>query len=76
MDYHDENQPTVINNYKEFESEIDEIMNFLEKETTTDPDLLELVKETGSTFIEVVDLPRPYTVDEVRELKLNNILDN
>ena len=101
IDNHDEEQPNVVTNYSEFEPEIDDILELQESEKTTNPILLELVKETGSSWIEVgssfvkeekdntlgmsrtvsnvwtpVELPKPYTIDEIRELKLNNLLDN
>ena len=77
IDKHDEEQSTVISNFKDFELEIDEITSLQKSQETTNPFLLELLEETDSTWIEVVDnLPNPYTVDEIRELKLNNLLDN
>ena len=75
-DYHDEEHSTVILNLMDFEKEIDEILKHQESEKTTNPFLLELVQETGSDFIEVVDMPKTYTIEEIRELKLKNILDN
>jgi hypothetical protein len=75
MDNHDEDQMTVIQNYSEFNTEIDDILYLQENDKTTNPYLMDLVKETGSTWVSVEELEKPYTMNEVRELKLNDILE-
>jgi hypothetical protein len=77
MDLHNEDDPVVITNFSDFELEINEILEFQESEKTTNDYLLELVKETDDSWISttVVELPTPYTRDEVRDLKLGGILD-
>jgi len=77
MDNHNEDDPVVITNFSDFELEINEILEFQESEKTTNEYLLELVKETDDSWISttVVELPTPYTRDEVRDLKLGGILD-
>ena len=79
MDNHNEDDPTVIVNYSDFELEINEILEFQESEKTTNQYLLELVTETGdewvSTTVSEPELPTPYTKEEVRDLKLRGILD-
>ena len=77
MDNHNEDDPVVITNFSDFELEINEILEFQESEKTTNEYLLELVKETDDCWISttVVELPTPYTRDEVRDLKLGGILD-
>ena len=67
---------TVITNFSEFENEIDDILLLQENEKTNNPILQELINETNSTWIEVIELPKPYTLDEIRELKLSNILED
>ena len=76
MDQHNEELPTVITNFSEFENEIDDILLLQENEKTNNPILQELINETNSTWIEVIELPKPYTLDEIRELKLSNILED
>jgi Fe-S-cluster formation regulator IscX/YfhJ len=77
MDNHNEDDPIVIINFSDFELEINEILEFQESEKTTNEYLLELVKETEDSWISttVIELPTPYTRDEVRDLKLGGILD-
>lgn len=77
MDNHNEDDPIVIVNFSDFELEIKEILEFQEAEKTQNEYLLELVKETEDAWISTtgVELPTPYTRDEVRDLKLGGILD-
>lgn len=77
MDNHNEDDPVVISNYSDFELEINEILEFQESEKTDNQYLLALIKETEDSWIStnVVDLPIPYTREEVRDLKLGGILD-
>lgn len=77
MDHHDEDDPIVIANYTPFESEINEILELQETEKTKNQYLIELQNLTGDQWINTnkTNLPTPYTKNEVRELKLNNILD-
>jgi len=77
MDNHNEDDPAVIGNFSDFELEINEILEFQESEKTENQFLLDLVKETEDSWIStmVVDLPTPYTREEVRDLKLGGILD-
>jgi len=77
MDNHNEDDPVVISNYSDFELEINEILKFQESEKTENQYLLELIKETEDSWIStnVVDLPTPYTREEVRDLKLGGILN-
>jgi Fe-S-cluster formation regulator IscX/YfhJ len=77
MDNHNEDDPIVIINFSDFELEVNEILEFQESEKTTNEYLLELVKETEDSWISttVIELPTPYTRDEVRDLKLGGILD-
>lgn len=77
MDNHNEDNLIVIVNFSDYEFEVNEILEFQETEKTTNQYLLDLVKETDDVFIStsVIELPTPYTKEEVRELKLGGILD-
>lgn len=76
MDNHNEDDPIVITNFSDFELEINEILEFQESEKTNNHYLLDLIKETNDSWISTdVDLPTPYTREEVRDLKLGGILD-
>jgi hypothetical protein len=82
MDLHNEDDhPIVILNFSDFEFEINEILELHESEKTTNQYLLDLIKETGDSILEFLnysldlDLPTPYTREEVRDLKLGGILD-
>lgn len=77
MDNHNEDDSIVISNYSDFELELNEILEFQESEKTENQYLLELIRETEDSCIStnVVELPTPYTKEEVRDLKLGGILD-
>lgn len=77
MDNHNEDDIIVIVNFSDYEFEVNEILEFQETEKTTNQYLLDLVKETDDACIStsVIELPTPYTREEVRDLKLGGILD-
>lgn len=88
MDNHDEDDPTVYENYKPFGPEIDDILKFQESGETTIMEIINLQKELGTyisndnfsgqiktTTIGGNELPKLYTKDEARDIKLNNILE-
>jgi len=77
MDNHNEDDIIVIVNFSDYEFEVNEILEFQETEKTTNQYLLDLVKETDDACIStsVIELPTPYTKEEVRDLKLGGILD-
>lgn len=78
VDNHDEEDPIVLQNLSGFSDEIvDDTLSFQETEETKNLFLLEISKETDSAYIDTTksNIPTPFTKDEVRELKLNNILE-
>lgn len=77
FDHHDSDDSTVAENYSKYEIEITEILNLQDNKKTSNEFLLELITETDSPTIEThkIDLPKIYTKNEVRELKLTKILD-
>lgn len=77
IDNHDSDDSTVMENYSNYEVEIAEILDLQDSKKTLNNFLLELIFDTESITIDshVVKLPKIYTKEEVRELKLNKILD-
>lgn len=77
FDNHDSDDSTVVGNYSNYELEITEILNLQDSKKTSNSFLLELISETESSTIDthMLELPSVYTKEEVRELKLNKILD-
>jgi hypothetical protein len=78
IDNHDENDLTVFHNFSPFSNEITNILNIHNNSlSNVDPDFetikekiyYDRVTETGES------LPKVYTKYEVRDLKLNKILD-
>lgn len=77
FDHHDSDDPTVVENYSNYEFEVTEILNLQENKTTLNEFLLELISDTDSSTIETykIELPKIFSKNEVRELKLTKILD-
>lgn len=83
LDYHSDEDPVCLNNYTQFISEINEIYDLQDDKETKNVYLKELVDQTGDKYIDVdilVDidgnkLPDPLEKGEVRDVKINNILD-
>ena len=83
LDFHSDEDPVCINNYKTFKDEIIEINDIQDDKETSNPILKSLIEETGDKYIDVdnlVDilenkLPEPLEKGEVRDAKIHNILD-
>lgn len=83
LDFHSDEDPVCINNYKLFKDEIIEINDIQDDKETSNPILKSLIEETGDKYIDVdnlVDLlenklPQPLEKGEVRDAKIHNILD-
>jgi hypothetical protein len=83
LDFHSDEDPVCINNYKPFTTEINEINEVQDDKETNNQILKELIEETGDKYIDVdnlVDtknekLPAPLEKGEVRDAKILNILD-
>lgn len=76
IDRQDEDDSISMNNYEPFEKEIDDILLWQENQTTTIPEILNLqVLLDQRISTDKMELPDPYTKEEVRDLKLHNILD-
>ena len=83
LDKHSDDDPVANHNYLPFENQIMEILDVLEDRGTTNKMLLDLIDETGESYIEtdgIVDsngesLPDPLTKDQVRDAKISKISD-
>lgn len=83
LDKHTDDDPVVNHNYFPFENQIMEILDVLEDRGTTNKTILDLIDETGESYIEtdgIVDsngesLPDPLTKDQVRDAKISKISD-
>lgn len=77
FDNHDSDDSMVLENYSNYELEIEEILDLQDNKKTSNSFLLELILDTQSNTIDthMIELPKIYTKEEVRELKLNKILD-
>lgn len=83
LDFHSDEDPVCINNYKTFRDEIIEINDIQDDKETSNPILKSLIEETGDKYIDIdnlVDilenkLPQPLEKGEVRDAKIHNILD-
>jgi hypothetical protein len=78
IDEHDEDQNMVIHNFTPFEEELDNIKRINSGETVSSPVFDEIEKYTGDRYISTshIDLPKIFTKQEARQLKINNLLDN
>lgn len=77
IDNHDDEDKVCLLNFSPFESEINEILEFGESEKTENAYLLELIDETEDNWISSteLELPKPFTKEEIRDLRLGDILD-
>lgn len=83
LDFHSDEDPVCLNNYKTFKDEIIEINDIQDDKETSNPILKSLIEETGDKYIDIdnlVDilenkLPQPLEKGEVRDAKIHNILD-
>lgn len=83
LDFHSDEDPVCINNYKTFKDEIIEINDIQDDKETSNPILKSLIEETGDKYIDIdnlVDmlgnkLPEPLEKGQVRDAKIHNILD-
>lgn len=83
LDFHSDEDPVCLNNYKTFKDEIIEINDIQDDKETSNPILKSLIEETGDKYIDIdnlVDilenkLPEPLEKGEVRDAKIHNILD-
>jgi hypothetical protein len=78
LDNHDEEQISVLNNFSPFQTELNEIMEVNQGSEIKNTVFYELKEYTGSKDIDVtsIELPKIYTKQEARQIKLNKILDN
>ena len=84
LDFHSDEDPVCINNYKHFTDEINEILSIQDDKETNNQILKGLVDETGDKYIDVdnlVDLngnklPTPLDKGDVRNAKIHNVLDD
>ena len=79
FDKHDEDDAIVLNNFSKFSKEIDEIHNYFLSDNKHI--ILDRLNDlTGSNFDTKIDtscvnLPNVYSREEVRNIKLGNILE-
>jgi hypothetical protein len=81
LDKHDDENTVVKHNFIPFEKQIMEIFDVQDDKEVTNQVLLELVKETGDTYIEtenIVDVEgnkvsEVFTKDEVRDIRIDLI---
>ncbi len=82
-DRHDDNDSICIDNFKNYISELNEILDLCEDKETSNIHLINLIKNTDDKYIDtdiLVDkngnkIPDPLSKNEVRDLKINNILN-
>ncbi len=83
LDYHSDEDPVCINNYKSFKDEISKILVIQDDKESDDDIILGLVEETGDKYINIdniVDmdgnkLADPLDMLEVRDAKIENLLE-
>ena len=77
LDEHNDEDPIVLNNYREFEEELQNILDLHEGEEVKTEVLKTLSKKFGDKHIPIssIKLPKIFTKEEAREVKLNNILE-
>ena len=81
IDRHDEYDPVVVRNLREFESEMLELVNIQDDLPTKNQVILDLINETGNRYIEtdnIVDrngkkLKNPLNKQQVRQEKIKRI---
>jgi hypothetical protein len=84
LDFHSDEDPVCLNNYKPFTSQIMEINDIQDDIDPSNIILKSLIEETDDKYINadnLVDsknqsLPKPLEKLEVRNAKIHNILDN
>jgi len=83
VDKHDDSNQIVIDNFKEFKTEVTEILDLQESEKTDNPILEGLMKETGENTIEIDNIVcskggesmrEPFTVGEIRDIKIDDLI--
>jgi hypothetical protein len=83
LDKHSDEDPTVVSNFLEFEDLCMKIYDIQDDKETDDEDFKKLIEETGDKYIDVEvivtsdgrKLPEPFTREEVRDIKIDNIMD-
>ena len=81
LDKHDDENVTVKQNFIQFEKQIMEIFEIQDDKETTNQVILDLIKETGDSYIEtenIVDIlgnktPDIFTVQEIRDIRIDLI---
>jgi len=74
-DLHDSDDDVVKENFSPFASELKDILNYQINDESDVNEINELEKEFGKWIpTNELGLPTPYTRDEIREIKLRNIL--
>jgi hypothetical protein len=87
IDSFSEENPAVLENFKEFKNELELVFNLQQDQECTDEDLLQLGKETDEKYIDTSkirdmkgeELPTALTDSEAlqirRDIGINNIID-
>jgi hypothetical protein len=87
IDSFSEENPAVLENFKEFKNELELVFNLQQDQECTDEDLLQLGKETDEKYIDTTkirdmkgeELPTALTDSEAlqirRDIGINNIID-
>ncbi len=77
LDEHDDSNPFVVQNFKEYLDVISIIYEFLDKQETTNSILLELIKTTGDKYVNTSNIRgsdgsviNKLNIREIREYKL------
>jgi hypothetical protein len=81
LDKHDDENVTVKQNFIQFEKQIMEIFEIQDDKETTNQVILDLIKETGDSYIEtenIVDIlgnktPDIFTLQEIRDIRIDLI---
>ena len=84
VEKHSDEDPVCINNYKNYPTELQELMSLQDGQDVNNDIIIQLSEETNDKTINtdiLVDskgnkLPEPMKKNEVRDAKIHNVLDN
>jgi hypothetical protein len=74
IDHHDEDNPLSFNNFKYIKEEMDEILDFHDNSIETKKIKNLILKSDSSLNISDIDLPKVLTKQEVREIKIQDLI--
>lgn len=84
VEKHSDEDPVCINNYKNYPTELQELMSLQDSQDVNNDIIIQFSEETNDKTINtdiLVDskgnkLPEPMKKNEVRDAKIHNVLDN